>query len=79
MTEQEKQQKKQAETQERMGNCAKELLAVLHKYDCILIIQQTLDCNGGMNPTMAIQPIDRNISQVVKQEELKDGDNQETG
>ena len=83
MTDQEKQmeiEKKQKETQERMSNCAKELLAVLHKYDCLLIVQQAVDCNGNLNPAMIVQPIDRSVSQVVKQEELKEnGDNQETG
>lgn len=58
--------------QERMANCAKEVLAVLHKYDCILSIQTQVDCNGNTNSGIGIIPINREVKQVVSKEELEE-------
>ena len=67
-------QKQMTETQERMNNCAQEVLAVLHKYDCVLSIQTQIDCNGNTNSGIGIIPINREIKispQVVDQEDLE--------
>ena len=58
-----------------MTNCAKEVLAVLHKYDCVLSIQTQIDCNGNTNSGIGIIPINREINinpQVVNQEDLEE-------
>lgn len=60
------------ENQERMSNCATELLSVLHKYDCILSINSQIDANGNCNSGIGIMPIQREVNQVVEPEELKE-------
>ena len=73
------QEKKQKESQQRLQNCATELLGVLHKYDCILSINSQVDANGNVNSQIGIMPINREINKVAEPEELENGDNQETG
>lgn len=72
MTEEKKDVDKNEEAkqaQERMTNCAKEVLAVLHKYDCILTVQTQIDCNGNTNSGIGIVPINRQVTQPVDLEE----------
>lgn len=64
--------------QERMTNCGKEVLAVLHKYDCILSIQTQIDCNGNANSGIGIVPINRQVNQVVDKEDLEESKEDET-
>jgi len=71
MTEKEMEKQKK-ETQERMSNCATELLAVLHKYDCILSINSQVDANGNANSSIGIVPINRKVNQVVDKEDLEE-------
>ena len=70
-------EKQQKENQERMSNCATELLAVLHKYDCILSINSQVDANGNVNSGIGIMPIQRNVGQVVDKEDLEEPEKQE--
>jgi hypothetical protein len=72
MNENEKQEIQKKENQERMSNCATELLAVLHKYDCLLSINSQVDANGNINSGIGIIPIQRQVNQVVEPEELKE-------
>jgi len=55
-----------------MSNCATELLAVLHKYDCILSVNSQVDANGNVNSGIGIMPINRNVGQVVDKEDLEE-------
>jgi len=71
MTEKEMEKQKK-ENQERMSNCATELLAVLHKYDCILSVNSQVDANGNVNSGIGIMPINRNVGQVVDKEDLEE-------
>ena len=66
------QEKKQKEAQQRLQNCATEVLGVLHKYDCILSINSQIDANGNVNSQIGIMPINREVNQVVDKEDLEE-------